>query len=136
MRLFGRKPAHCAICGVALKHKHKPKREWGVKGPVCGDCHVTKTTEFYEAKVIQPCAACGAKYRISDMWEPRWQWDMDGLLCKACFDKKEAAHANRNAACAACGRKLKFIRYNPKPKWKVNGQLCRRCWDERKAELG
>ena len=136
MRLFGRKPIHCAMCGVLLKHKHKPKREWGVKGPICGDCHVSKTVEFYEAKVVQPCVTCGIRRRISDMWEPRWQWDMDGLLCKECFDKKENEHNSKKSTCSLCGGGLKFVRYNPKPKWKMDGQLCRQCWDDTKARLG
>lgn len=136
MGLFSRKPSCCAICGAVMKHKHKPKREWGVKGHVCGDCHVTKTTEFYEAKVVQPCITCGTRYRIADMWEPRWQWDMDGLLCKGCFDKKEADFHSKERVCSKCGGKLGFIRYNPKPKWKMEGQLCRKCWDDTKAEIG
>ena len=49
MGLFSRKPAYCAICNKELTHKHKPKREWNVKGALCGDCHVDKTKEFYEA---------------------------------------------------------------------------------------
>lgn len=136
MRFLSRKPAYCAICGALLKHKHKPKREWGIKGRICGECHVTKTAEFYEAKVVQPCVICGVRRRIADMWEPRWQWDMDGLLCKECFDKKEKAHATQDHRCAMCGTGLKFIRYNPKPKWKMDGQLCRQCWDQTKAERG
>ena len=136
MRFFSRKPVYCAVCRTRLKHKHKPKREWGIKGPICGECHVTKTEEFYEAKVVQPCVTCGVHRRIADMWEPRWQWNMDGLLCKECFDKKEAKHASQKRVCAICGTGLKFIRYNPKPKWKIDGQLCRQCWDDTKAKMG
>ena len=136
MGLLSRKPSYCKICGAKLKHKNKPKREWGVKGPICGDCYVTKTTEFYEAKIIQPCVVCGVRRRVADMWEPRWQWDMDGLLCKDCFEKKETGHKNEKSTCSHCGTKLGFIRYNPKPKWNMNGQLCRECWDNTKAELG
>ena len=35
---------------------------------------------------------CGATQKITDLWEPRWQWDMEGLLCKKCFDHKEEEH--------------------------------------------
>ena len=136
MDLFGRKPANCAVCGTPLKHRNKPKREWNVKGYLCGDCYVNKQTEFYEAKVVQPCVVCGTRYRIADMWEPRWQWDMDGLLCKPCFDNKEADHKSKKSTCAHCGTGLGFIRYNTKPKWKMEGQLCRKCWDDTKAERG
>jgi len=88
MGLFSRKPAYCTICKIEITHKHKPKREWNVKGPLCANCHVDKTKEFYEATIRQPCVICGTTKIISDLWEPRWQWDMDGLLCKDCFDKK------------------------------------------------
>jgi len=94
MGLFSKKPTFCAICNKKLTHKHKPKREWDVSGPLCGDCHVDKTKEFYEATIRQPCVKCGTTKKISDLWEPRWQWDMDGLLCKDCFDKKEKEACN------------------------------------------
>ena len=45
--------------------------------------------EYYEGKVRQPCVVCGKTQKITDLWEPRWQWDMEGLLCKKCFDKKK-----------------------------------------------
>ena len=64
--LFSRKPTYCAVCNKQITHKHKPKREWNVKGPLCADCHVDKTKEFYEAKVRQPCIVCGTTKKISD----------------------------------------------------------------------
>ena len=136
MGLFSRKPAHCTICKTEITHKHKPKREWNVKGPLCGNCHLDKTQEFYEATIRQPCVSCRITKKISDLWEPRWQWDMDGLLCKDCFDKKEKDHATMKNYCCICSAKIGLIRYNPKPKWKVDGQLCRKCWDVKKAEFG
>ena len=74
--------------------------------------------------------------KIANLWEPRWQWDMEGLLCKDCFDKKEESFGKTKNYCSVCGAKMKFIRYNPKPKWKVKGQLCKNCWDERKKQFG
>lgn len=136
MGMFGRKKEHCAVCGVELTHKHKPKREWNIKGKLCGNCHVDKANEFQEAKIRQPCVTCGTTKKISDMWEPRWQWDMDGLLCKECFDKKESGFHEKRNFCVMCSGKMGLIRYNPKPKWKIEGQLCRKCWDEQKAKYG
>ncbi len=136
MGLFSRKPSFCAICKKEISHKHKPKREWNIKGSLCGDCHVDKTKEFYEATIRQPCVKCGVTKKISDLWEPRWQWDMDGLLCKECFDKKEEEHATKKNYCSLCGAKMGLFRYNPKPKWKIDGQLCRKCWDVKKTEFG
>jgi len=136
MGLFNRGPTFCSICNKELKHKHKPKREWNIKGVLCGDCHVDKMKEFYEGKAYQTCVNCGVKKKITNLWEPRWQWDMTGLLCKECFDKKESSFQSRKNFCELCGTKIGFIRHNPKPKWKLEGQLCRKCWDEKKAEFG
>ena len=133
--LFG-KTAHCTICNKELTHKHKPKKEWGVRGPLCGDCHVEKMKEFYEGNIKQKCVNCGSTKKISDLWEPRWQWDMEGLLCKSCFDSKEKDFDQKKAFCSICGVKMGFFRYNPKSKWKVEGQLCRKCWDEKKSTYG
>ncbi len=136
MGLFGRKPEDCAVCGREMKHKNKPKREWNVRGRLCGDCYMDKSNEFYEAKTRQPCMVCGTTKKISELWEPRWQWDMDGLLCKECFDKKEDGFVKRKNFCVVCSAKMGLVRYNPKPKWGIEGQMCRRCWDAKKAEFG
>lgn len=136
MGLFSRKPVFCAICNKELKHKHKPKREWKINGRLCGNCHVDKMKEFYEAKARQPCVNCGIRKKISDLWEPRWQWDMEGLLCKDCFDKKEEEFEKKKNFCSVCGTKLGFVRYNAKSKWKIEGQLCKNCWDSEKAKQG
>ena len=136
MGLFSRKPVFCAVCNKELKHKHKPKKEWNINGRLCGDCHVDKMQEFYEAKVRQPCVNCGIRKKISDLWEPRWQWDMEGLLCKECFDKKEEEFVRGKSFCSLCGTKLGFVRYNTKSRWKVEGQLCKNCWNSEKAKHG
>jgi hypothetical protein len=136
MGLFSKKLTYCAICNKELTHKHKPKREWNVKGDLCGNCHFDKSKEYYEGKTRQPCVICGTIKIISELWEPRWQWDMEGLLCKGCFDIKEEEFGARKNFCALCGIKMGFIRHNPKSKWKIEGQLCRKCWDQKKEEIG
>ena len=136
MGLFSGKPSYCAVCNKKLTHKHKPKREWGIKGRLCGDCHFEKSKEYYEGTIRQPCVKCGTTKKITDLWEPRWQWDMEGLLCKECFDKKEEDYIKKKNFCALCGGKMGLLRFNPKGNWKVEGQLCRTCWDEKKAEFG
>lgn len=70
------------------------------------------------------------------MWEPRYQWDMKGLLCMTCFDKKDEEYKKLKTFCNICGKKLGMIRYNPKKRWIVKGQLCKECWDSKKAKLG
>jgi len=136
MIFFHSEPAFCAICKTKLKHKHKPKKEWKIEGPHCGNCHVDKMNEFYEASIRQNCIQCGIKKEIAELWEPRWQWEMEGLLCKNCFDKKESDFNKKKEYCSICGIKLGFFRYNPKPKWNLEGQVCRDCWDSRKAQNG
>jgi len=136
MGLFSRKPVFCAVCNKQISHKHKPKKDWGIKGFLCGDCHLDKMREFYEKKMKQSCLSCGVTKKISDLWEPRWQWDMDGLLCKECFDIKEEDFDKKKSFCSICGVKMGLIRFNPKGKWKIEGQLCRTCWDSNKEKYG
>ena len=64
MGLFSKKPSYCSICNKELIHKHKPKREWNIKGPLCGDCHFDKSKEYYEGKVRQPCVECGLPKKL------------------------------------------------------------------------
>ena len=71
---------------------HKPKKEWNLEGKLCGDCHVDKTKEYYEGKARQPCVTCGTSYKITDLWEPRWQWDMEGLLPPTALGTSYARH--------------------------------------------
>ncbi len=61
MGLFSRKPAYCTICNKQITaHKYKAKREWyGVKSPLCSDCHLDKMQEHYDATLIKKCMTCG-----------------------------------------------------------------------------
>ena len=134
MGLFDKKPSICTVCNKETKHKHKAKKEWYVESPLCGDCYMDKMKESYDSNIKSKCATCGTQKKITDLWEPRWQWDMKGLLCKTCFDNKEGDFKTKKEFCVICNKKMGFIRYNPKPEWKVKGQLCRICWDEQKAK--
>jgi len=134
MRLFSSKPAFCTVCKKQISHKHKPKREWHLEAPLCGECYVDKMKEYYDTSMTQSCAVCGIKSKVSNLWEPRWQWEMEGLLCKNCFDKKEISFSKKKDYCSTCGIKLGFFRYNPKNNWKIEGQLCKNCWDEQKEK--
>ena len=136
MRLFGNKESFCTICNKSITHKNKAKREWGVKSPLCSDCYIDKMKESYDAAVIRKCIDCGKKSKVTDLLEPRWQWDMEGLLCKKCFDKKESSFNKEKSFCCICGNKLGFVRYNPKNKWEIKGFLCKNCWDDQKSQNG
>jgi hypothetical protein len=136
MNIFGKKHVICTICKKETGHKHKPKNEWQIEGPLCGDCYVSQMKKFYEHSLRQKCVTCGTEKDVPDLWEPRYQWDMTGLLCKSCFDKKDLTFKTQRATCQVCGKKLGMIRYNPKKKWVLDGQLCKECWDSHKAKLG
>ena len=58
MGLFGRKRAICTICNKEITHKHKAKREWYVKSPLCGDCYLDKMKQSYDATITQSCIIC------------------------------------------------------------------------------
>jgi hypothetical protein len=92
--------------------------------------------KFYELSLRQKCVICGVEKDVPDMWEPRYQWDMTGLLCKTCFDKKDLDFKNQKSFCIVCHKKLGMIRYNPKKHWVLDGQLCKECWDANKAKMG
>jgi len=79
---------------------------------------------------------CSIEKNVPDLWEPKYQWEMKGLLCKICFDIKNAEYNKSKTFCSTCGKKLSVIRYNPKRQWVLQGQLCRECWDSQKAKLG
>ena len=89
MGIFSRKPAYCTICNKQISHKNKAKKEWGVKSPLCSDCYLDQMRQAYDASIRKKCVNCEIAAKVTDLWEPRWQWDMEGLLCKKCFDEKE-----------------------------------------------
>ncbi len=136
MGLFSKKPVICNICKKEVAHKHKPKSEWQIEGPLCGDCYVIQMKKFYEQSLRQKCVTCGMEKDVPDLWEPRYQWDMKGLLCKTCFNKKDLEFKNQKSFCTVCHKKLGMIRYNPKKHWVIDGQLCKECWDMNKAKMG
>jgi hypothetical protein len=134
MGLFSKKPVSCTLCKKETIHKHRPKKEWNMEYPLCTDCYMKSLEQYYNGSFKQKCKSCGSEQKLTDLWEPRWQWDMDGLLCKACFDAKEVDFNQKKETCSVCGTKLGFFRYNPKSIWNVNGQLCRECWDKKKEQ--
>jgi hypothetical protein len=103
---------------------------------LCGSCHLEKTKEFIlEQKEIIPdiCAICKKELADEDRNKPKWQWEMESgsLLCKSCYQKKDADHNKKLNFCAICSGKLGLFFYHPKPAWQIEGNLCRKCWDLR-----
>ena len=108
-----------------------------MEGLLCSDCHVDKTREFMEKQSMQQeapdqCAICHKEIsNDEDRNKPKWQWEMESglLVCKSCYEKKDAVHNKKMNFCASCKGKLGMFFYHPKPAWKIEGNLCRRCWD-------
>lgn len=141
MHIFGKKQViHCAVCGKELgRHKYKPSEEWGIEGMLCSSCHLEKTKEFMlkQKEIPDRCAVCKKELADhddnddADRYKPRWQWEMEPgtLLCKSCYQKKEADYNRKLNFCAVCNGKLGLFYYHPKPAWQIEGNLCRKCWD-------
>lgn len=134
--ILSRKPSFCTVCKKQIAHKHKPKREWSIEGPLCSDCYLNEMQKKYDLSLRQKCVMCGIEKDVPDLWQPRWQWEIKGLLCKVCFDKKEEVYNKSRDFCSVCDTKLGFIRYIPKKEWSIGGQLCKNCWNAQKAKMG
>jgi hypothetical protein len=142
LHIFGKKQevVNCALCGKGLgRHKYQPNEEWGIEGSLCGVCHVEKLKEFTleQKDVPDICAIC--KTEIVDkqnQYKPRWQWEMESgtLLCKSCYQKKDADYDKKMNFCTICNDKLGMFFYHPKPAWQIEGNLCRKCWDRRNKD--
>lgn len=139
LQFFGKKQVlNCALCGKVLgRHKYKPGEEWGIVGLLCGSCHFEKTKEFMTRQQETPdiCAMC-SKEIMEDAKKPKWQWEMEPgkLLCKSCFQKKDADYEKKVNFCAVCSGKLGMFYYHPKPAWHIQGNLCKKCWDSQKIK--
>jgi uncharacterized CHY-type Zn-finger protein len=140
LHIFGKKQViHCVVCGKELgRHKYKPSDEWGIDGMLCGSCHIEKTKEFIMKQKEMPvrCAICKKELANhgddnADRYKPRWQWEMESgtILCKSCYQKKDAEYDKKLNVCAICNGKLGFFFYHAKPAWHMDGNLCRKCWD-------
>jgi uncharacterized CHY-type Zn-finger protein len=125
------------VCGKELgRHKYKPSEEWNIEGMLCGFCHIEKTKEFTleQKEVPDICAICKKELADhQDQYKPRWQWEMESgtLLCKSCYQKKDAHYNKKLNFCAVCNSKLGLFYYHAKPAWQIDGNLCRKCWDRR-----
>ena len=131
-----------------MVHKYKPPTEWDIAGFLCSDCHIEKTKEFVLKKQEEKakyenapdkCAICETDLidDIDKKNKPRWQWNLDAgsLLCKGCYDKREADYLQELNFCASCNQKLGFVRYHPKPTWGIKGQMCRECCDKQNTTM-
>ncbi len=137
--IFRKDAAHCTVCNRELpRHRYRPAKEWNIQGWLCADCHLDKTKDFMlsqqqTSEAPASCAICGKVLASEDMNKPKWQWglDSDRLVCKTCYQGRDAEHNKRMNFCALCNGRLGMFFYHPKPEWKIDGNLCRKCWDGR-----
>jgi hypothetical protein len=135
MGLFGKKNATCTVCKKHIIHSHKPKNNWDVDGPLCGDCYVDMMKEHYEKNNENKCVSCGAEPGGFSLWKPNKEWDIKGWLCKPCFDEREKSDNESKKFCSMCGIKLGFISYSPKKEWKLKGYICKNCWNLKTTKI-
>jgi len=43
----------CVICSEKIKLHYNPMDEWGIKGPICGDCYSKKINEHYPGEHVR-----------------------------------------------------------------------------------
>ena len=132
--LFSKKEAFCTVCKKGISHKHKPKSDWDIEGPLCADCYVDEMKEHFEKKKDDKCVVCGAEPGSISLWKPKKEWGMKGWLCEPCFNEKERSDNESRKFCSMCGVKLGFISYSPKKEWGVKGQICKNCRDLQKTK--
>ncbi|MDQ3837062.1 MAG: hypothetical protein M3270_09030 [Thermoproteota archaeon] len=120
MHIFGKKQeiVHCAVCGSELgRHKYKPNEEWEIEGMLCSSCHIEKTKQFIMEQKETPdtCAICKKELAEQDQNKPKWQWEMESgtLLCKSCYQKKDADYNKKMNFCTVCNCKLGLFFYHP-----------------------
>ena len=131
MGLFPKKEEFCTICNNSIFHKHKPKRDWDVEGPLCADCYVDVMKKHYEKHNENKCVVCRKEPGSFSLWKSKKEWDVQGWLCKTCFDEKEKLDNESKKFCSICGIKLGFISYSPKKEWGIKGYICKICWNSK-----
>lgn len=129
--LFSSKKSSCTACGKQISHVHKPKKSWGVEGPLCADCYVDLMEKNFESDREEKCTACGVSPGSFNLWRPRKEWQVSGWLCKQCFDKREQEDERVKNFCCMCGSKIGFFTYKPKKEWGMEGYMCKKCWNSR-----
>ncbi len=74
----------------------------------------------------QKCFLCSSSLDKAKH-KPRKEWNLDGLLCDECYNKKENY-------CTYCQAELKGKKITPKKEWALSGYLCEVCYEFRVIE--
>lgn len=130
--LFSKERSFCTICKKGVSHKNKPKPEWNVDGPLCGNCYVDLMKKNFKKNNDDKCALCGIEPGSFNLWKPKKEWEIHGWLCKPCFDEKERSDDKLRENCTICGAKLGFFCYAFKTDSGKKGQICKNCKNSRK----
>jgi len=132
--LFDKKETFCTVCNKHISHKHKPKSNWKVDGPLCADCYVDLMKKNFKKNEDDKCVLCGSEPGSFSLWKPKKEWGIQGWLCKPCFDEKEKADDESKKYCARCGGKLGFFCYSLKKESGITVQICKKCYNLQKTK--
>ena len=132
--LFNKKKEFCTVCNKSITHKHKPKSNWKVEGPLCANCYLDLMETNFKKNQDDKCVICGIEPGSFNLWKPKKEWSIKGWLCKPCFDEKEKIDDESKKFCALCGSKLGFFCYSPTKESGIVGQICKNCRNLQKTK--
>jgi hypothetical protein len=81
---------YCSICKKEIildTDKNKPNWKWNMESGtiLCQDCYQKKQTDF--DRKLNYCAICAKKMGFI-RYNPKPQWNINGQLCRQCWDKR------------------------------------------------
>jgi hypothetical protein len=93
-----------------------------------------------EERKARTCNLCGAvQGSPHDVYRPVYRWGLScsTLLCKGCYDEKQAAYDVKLRTCTACGTVKDDVTDVTSPPWQWNmeqgSRLCHDCYDRAEA---
>jgi hypothetical protein len=81
-------PDSCMMCKKELKaEKKKPRWQWNMDSGsfLCNDCFEKKELSYEKRQNF--CSVCNIKMGFI-RYNPKPKWNIDGQLCKNCWDRK------------------------------------------------
>jgi uncharacterized CHY-type Zn-finger protein len=81
---------YCSLCNkeiILYTDKNKPNWKWNMESGtiLCQDCYQKKQTDF--DRKLNYCAICAKKMGFI-RYNPKPQWNINGQLCRQCWDRQ------------------------------------------------
>lgn len=91
-------PDICAICKKELsdhQERYKPRWQWEMESGtlLCKSCYQKKDVDYN--KKLNVCAICNCKLGMF-YYHPKPAWQIDGNLCRKCWDRRNNNNNNKN----------------------------------------